>query len=84
MCVQGCVCLCMCICVSVHACKLVLANDLKYKYLLVCVPINEAKTNMMSLNGTDPVRIDNNETELIPKFKYLGSVISMNRICARA
>ena len=39
--------------------------------------INEVKTNVMALNHIGSVRIDETEVELVPTFKYLGSVISM-------
>ena len=39
--------------------------------------ISEAKTNVIALNLIRSERIDEKEFELVPMFKYLGSMISM-------
>ena len=39
--------------------------------------INETKTNVMDPNGIGPVRVDETKIELVPKFRYTDSMISM-------
>ena len=39
--------------------------------------INETKTNVMDPNGIGPVRVDKTKIELMPKFRYTDSMISM-------
>ena len=56
----------------------ILAETVKEESEEFGLRINEAKTNVMSLNGSGNVKLAGVEIESVGKFKYLGSMIQMD------
>ena len=52
-----------------------LAREVKHESLKFGQKINEAKTNVMSMNGFGNVRLGDAEIDKVEQFKYLGSMI---------
>ena len=57
-----------------------LAEAVKTFSLVFGLKINEAKTNVMTLNGSGHVEPGDVEIEIVDKLKYLGSILDMDSL----